>query len=314
MKILVSGANGFVGRQLCDFLSQQKVEVITAVRSNENMHDGLEGHIVTGSIDADTDWSLSIHNVEVVIHLAARVHVMDDKALDPLQEFRQINVEGTLNLARQAAVAGVKRFIYLSSIKVNGETTELGNPFTEEDAANPMDAYGISKHEAEQGLMKIMQETNMEVVMIRSPLVYGKGVRANFASLLNILKRKVPLPLGAIQNMRSFVYLGNLVSLIEMCTHHPAAANQVFLVSDGHDLSTTELLQKCANALRVKSRLIPVPQKWIVAMTTLLGKKEIAMRLCGNLPVDITKAKQLLGWVPPFSLEDGLKATVEGLS
>ncbi|MFM9834989.1 MAG: NAD-dependent epimerase/dehydratase family protein, partial [Methylophilaceae bacterium] len=265
-------------------------------------------------IDGNTDWSTSLQNVEVVIHLAARVHVMNEKALDPLTEFRLINVEGTVNFARQAALAGIKRFIYLSSIKVNGETTERGKPFSETDTPRPMDAYGISKFEAEQGLMKIMHETKMEVVMIRPPLVYGQGVKANFASLLNIISRKIPLPLGDIQNKRSFVYLGNLVSLIQLCTQHSAAANQVFLVSDGHDLSTTELLQKCAIAMCVKSRLISVPQKWIVAIATLLGKKEVAERLCGNLQVDITKANKLLGWVPPFSVKDGLEATTKNLS
>jgi nucleoside-diphosphate-sugar epimerase len=239
---------------------------------------------------------------------------MKDNALDPLSEFRQMNVQGTLNLARQAAMSGVRRFIYLSSIKVNGEATEKGRLFTEADTPHPSDAYGISKYEAEEGLMKISQETNMEVVIIRPPLVYGKGVKANFASLLNIVKRKIPLPLGAIENKRSFIYLGNLVSFIQLCTHHPAAANQVFLVSDGHDLSTTELLQKCANAFKVKSRLIPVPQKWIVAFVTFLGKKEIAQRLCDDLQVDITKANQLLGWEPPISVEEGLKLTTEGLS
>jgi nucleoside-diphosphate-sugar epimerase len=311
MKILVTGANGFVGRALCEYLSQAEVEVIAAARSKDNLPDGINESLIAGSIDGGMDWSSCLQNVEVVIHLAARVHVMREMSVEPLAEFRKINVDGTLNLARQAAHVGVKRFIYLSSIKVNGEVTEVGQPFTEADTPHPIDAYGISKHEAEIGLMKIAQESKMEFVIIRPPLVYGKGVKANFASLLNTIKRKIPLPLGAIQNKRSFVYLGNLVSLISLCIKHLAAANQVFMVSDGQDLSTTELLQFSANAIGVKSRLIPVPQSWIVVMAKLLGKIEIAQRLCDNLQVDISKAKKLLGWVPPFTIKEGLKATTE---
>jgi len=203
----------------------------------------------------------------------------------------------------------VKRFIYISSVKVNGEHTEIGKPFLEEDAANPQDAYGFSKFEAEQGLLKIAQKTGMEVVIIRPPLVYGVGVKANFASMMLAVKRGIPLPLGAIRNKRSFVYVGNLVSFILCCVDHPSAANQVFLVSDGCDLSTTELLRGCAAALGVKSRLLPVPQRLIELGAAMLGKRDVAQRLCGNLQVDITKARTLLGWTPPVSVADGLKAT-----
>lgn len=245
MKILVTGANGLVGRSLCAVLPRQAHAVVAAVRSADTPLEGAERAIM-GTIDSATDWSAALRNVEVVIHLAARVHVMNDYAANPMTEFRKVNVDGTLNLAMQAAKAGVKRFIFISSVKVNGEYTLIGMPFTEESAANPQDPYGVSKFEAEQGLFMIAQQTGMEVVVIRPPLVYGAGVKANFASMMRAVKRCIPLPLGAIHNKRSFVYVGNLVSLILRCVDHPAAANQVFLVSDDHDLSTTELLRACA--------------------------------------------------------------------
>ncbi len=205
--------------------------------------------------------------------------------------------------------AAVKRFVFISSVKVNGEYTQLDKPFTEIDTPNPQDPYGISKSEAEQGLMLIAQKTGMEVVIIRPPLVYGAGVKANFASVMEMVSRCIPLPLGAIHNKRSFVYIDNLVSLIVKCVDHPAAANQVFLVSDGNDLSTTELLRGCANALGVRSRLLSIPQKLIEFLAALIGKKDVAQRLCGNLQVDITKARSLLDWKPPITVEEGLKAT-----
>ncbi len=312
MKLLITGANGFVGKSLCSELSNQGHTVRAAVRSLDKQLVDVD-RIVIASIDKSTDWSPTIQNIEVVIHLAARVHVMNEIAVDALAEFRKVNVDGTLNLATQAAKAGVKRFIFVSSVKVNGEHTLANYPFTENDDANPQDPYGISKHEAEQGLLLIAQQTGMEVVIMRPPLVYGAGVKANFASMMRVVKRGIPLPLGAIHNKRSFVYVGNLVSLIVRCIDHPAAANQVFLVSDGSDLSTTELLQKCAVALGVKARLLPVPQKLLTFSLGLLGKKAVAQRLCGNLQVDICKAKILLDWVPPVSVEDGLKATALGL-
>ncbi len=284
MKVLVTGANGFIGRLLSAELIRQGHSVVAAVRTTNNQIDDFEQKIV-GSINGETDWLVALRDVEVVVHLAARVHVMNDTAINPLSEFRKVNVDGTLNLAQQAINAGVKRFIFISSIKVNGEHTVIGKPFTEVDVANPQDAYGVSKFEAEQGLMRIAQQTGMELVIIRPPLVYGEGVKANFASMMRVVKRGVPLPLGAIHNKRSFVYVGNLVSLIVRCLDHPAAANQVFLVSDGRDLSTTELLLQCAMALGVKSKLLPVPQSLIAIGAALLGKQAVAQRLCGNLQV-----------------------------
>jgi len=312
MKLLITGANGFVGKSLCAELRYQGHTVLAAVRSLDKQVVDVDKVLIT-SIGKETDWCSALQNVEVVIHLAARVHVMNETVVDPLTEFRKVNVDGTLNLAMQAAKAGVKRFIFISSAKVNGEQTELGKPFTEASAANSQDAYGISKHEAEQGLMRIAEQTGMEVVIIRPPLVYGAGVKANFATMMRAVKQGIPLPLGAIHNKRSFVYVGNLVSFILRCVDHPAAANQTFLVSDGHDLSTTELLQACAVALGVKARLLPVPQKFLELCLAVLGKRAVAQRLCGNLQVDISKAHTLLGWAPPISQTDGLKATVMDL-
>ena len=308
--ILITGANGFVGCALTHHLLDAGWPVSCAMRSDNMLDSRIRRKVTVPSVDAHTDWADALSGCEVVIHLAARVHVMHDSASDPLAEFRKTNVEGTLNLAQQAAAAGVKRFIFISSIKVNGEQTLPGRPFTEADVARPQDAYGQSKYEAEQGLMSIAKQIGMEVVIIRPPLIYGAGVKANFASMLHYVKRGMPLPLGAIHNKRSFVYLGNLLSLIECCIDHPAAANQVFLVSDGHDLSTTALLRCCAVALDVKARLLPVPQGVIEFFAAMLGKKAVAQRLCGNLQVDISKARTVLGWTPPVSVADGLQAAV----
>jgi nucleoside-diphosphate-sugar epimerase len=314
MNVLVTGANGFVGRALCLELVRQKHTVVAAVRNVNTKLGALIPSVVIGSIDAETDWSKALRNVDVIVHLAARVHVMRDHATDPLAEFRKVNVEGTLVLAMQATQAGVKRFIFISSVKVNGEHTLFNKPFTEADMANPQDAYGMSKFESEQGLLRIAQQTGMEVVIIRPPLVYGAGVKANFASLLRAVKRGIPLPLGAIHNKRSFVYVGNLVSLILRCIDHPAAVNQVFLVSDSCDLSTSELLRKSAEALMVKSWLLPVPQRLIEICAAMVGKRAVAQRLCGSLQLDISKAHTLLDWTPPLSVAEGLKATVLGLT
>jgi len=242
-----------------------------------------------------------------VIHAAARVHVMSDSENDPLAAFREINVKGSLDLARQAAAAGVKRFIFISSIKVNGERTSKGQPFNSHDAASPEDFYGISKHEAEQGLRALAAETGMEVVIIRPPLVYGPGVKGNFASMIKLVGKGLPLPLGAVHNKRSLVALDNLVDLIITCIDHPGAANETFLVSDGEDLSTTQLLQGVAEAMGKPSRLIPVPASLLQFGTTLLGKKAVAQRLLGSLQVDISHAQKCLNWTPPLTVKQGLQ-------
>ena len=293
MSILITGATGFVGKSLCALLEQSEHSIR---RSHQRMNA--------------LDWSQVLLSVNTVIHLAARVHVMQDKSADPLAEFRVVNVDGTLNLARQSAAAGVKRFIFLSSIKVNGEYTCPGQPFTA-DKANPQDPYGISKYEAEIGLRKIAAETGMQVVIIRPPLVYGAGVKANFASLLRVVKRGLPLPLGAVtQNRRSFVALVNLVDLIITCINHPNAANQTFLVSDGEDVSTTNLLRKMALAQGVASRLIPVPVALLNLCAKMISKQDIAQRLLGNLQVDITHTQKTLDWQPIISLDEGLRRAV----
>ena len=239
---------------------------------------------------------------------------MDDRSVHPLAEFRKSNVEGTLNLARQAASAGLRRFIFISSIKVNGESTSAGRYFCPFDAPAPEDPYGISKMEAERGLMQLASETGMEVVIIRPPLVYGPGVKGNFASLIKLMGKGLPLPLGAINNKRSLVGIDNLVDLIIRCIDHPAAANQVFLAGDGEDLSTTELLRGLAEAMGRAARLIPVPAALLSLGATLLGKRAVAQRLLGSLQVDISKTRQLLGWEPPVSVKEGLRRCVRDSS
>lgn len=269
-----------------------------------------------GSLSSDTDWTAALRNVEQVVHLAARVHVMNDKSSDPLAEFRRVNVEGTANLARQAAAAGVRRFVFLSSVKVNGEFTEAGYPFTADDVPAPEDPYGVSKHEAEQLLRQISAETGIEVVIIRPPLVYGRGVKANFAAMMCWLARgavRVPLPLAAItQNRRSLVALDNLLDLIVTCLNHPAAANQTFLVSDGEDLSTAQLLKRMGAAMGRPARLFYVPPALLKLGATVLNKPGIYQRLCGSLQLDINKTRQLLGWTPPMSVDEGLRRAAEG--
>jgi nucleoside-diphosphate-sugar epimerase len=266
--------------------------------------------VVIADINAHTDWSNALVGVDCVVHLAARVHVMQDAHANPLEEYRRVNVDSTLNLARQAASAGVKRFVFMSSAKVNGEFNQAGRPFTADDLPGPSDPYGVSKLEAECALMQLSQETGMEVVVIRPPLVYGKGVKANFANMLKLIKLGFPLPFGAIHNQRSLIYIENLTSFITACITHPKAANNTFLVSDGEDVSTTHLLKACAFALNKPLWLIPVPQAWLAFVFKLLGKASMADRLLGNLQIDNTHACQTLAWRPPYTLAQGLGRTV----
>jgi nucleoside-diphosphate-sugar epimerase len=309
-RILVTGATGFLGSALVKCLvTKSHYNVVATMRNKEASITSDYESISVGNIEKNTVWTEALSGVDVVIHTAARVHVMYEASLNPLEEFRRVNTKGTLNLAKQAAKSGIKRFIYISSIKVNGEITLPGSPFTANDIFLPTDPYALSKYEAEQGLLKLAKETQMEVVIIRPPLVYGPGVKANFLSMMKWLYKSVPLPFGSIHNKRSLVALDNLVDLILTCIDHPTAANQVFLVSDGEDLSTTELLNRVAIALGKKPRLLPVNQQLLELGLKLVGKKDLAQRLCGSLQVDISKAKKLLNWTPPVSVDEGLRKT-----
>ncbi len=305
--ILVTGASGFVGKALCAELSKRNIPVARVERGRTATES-----IVVGEIDGSTDWSIALRQCSTVVHLAARVHVMQDASTDPQGEYRRTNVHGTFNLARQAAVAGVRRFVFVSSVKVNGESTVAGQCFAADDVPAPQDPYGISKMEAEQGLRQIAAEFGMDVVIIRPPLVYGPGVKANFAALMRAVQRGLPLPLGAVHNQRSLVALANLVDFIITCTIHPAAANQTFLVSDGQDLSTSELVRVMSRAAGVPKRLFPVPVSLLRLAGRLLGKADAIDRLCGNLQVDSSKARDLLGWLPPFSVHEELVRTMRG--
>lgn len=308
MNILITGSNGFVGSHLArELRKQDQYNVRGAIRQSSDISVFDVDTTVVGNINADTEWTSALYNVDVVVHTAARVHIMSDAADDPLTNFRIVNVAGTLNLARQAAALGIRRFVFMSSIKVNGEQTHSGIYFTANDIPAPEDPYGISKFEAEQGLLAIAAETGMEVVIIRPPLVYGPGVKGNFASLIRLVEKGIPLPLGAIHNQRSLVALDNLIDLVVTCMEHPAAANEVFLASDGQDLSTNELLRSIAKAMGKSSRLFPVPASLLLLGATLLGRKPEAQRLLGSLQVDIAKAQNMLAWEPPFSVEEGLK-------
>ena len=306
--VLVTGANGFVGKPLCLALLKQGQAVRAAVRGANRQVENCET-VVVGELNDQTDWTNALTGIKAVIHLAARVHVMNDTSTDALAEFRRVNVEGTLHLAKQAVKAGVQRFIFISSIKVNGEGTLLGHPYTTEYPPAPVDPYGISKREAEDALRQLAIDTGLEVVIIRPPLIYGPGVKANFLSMIRLLDKGVPLPLGAIHNQRSLVALDNLIDLIITCIHHPAAANQTFLVSDGEDISTPDLLQRTAAALGKKAWLLPVPVFLLAWGGTLIGKQAMAQRLCGSLQIDISKTCTLLAWKPPVKVDEALRKT-----
>nr|WP_320136833.1 SDR family oxidoreductase [uncultured Amphritea sp.] len=302
--IFLTGANGFVGRKIYNLLSaSHNVHVLGSIRCT-NTSQGSE-FVECGDINAATGWSRLISGFNVVIHAAALAHVDSKVNVNSLETFKSVNVDGTLNLARQAASAGVERFIFISSIGVNGNQNQI--PFTAEDVAAPQEPYAQSKYEAESGLIALAKETGMEVVIIRPPLVYGPNAPGNFGRLVRLVEKGIPLPLGAIHNKRSFVALDNLVDLIVTCIDHPAAANQVFLAGDGEDLSTSELLRGIATAMGKPSRLLPVPESWLRFGANLLGKREVADRLLGSLQVDISKTRDMLGWKPPISVDEGLR-------
>lgn len=311
-QLLVTGSSGFVGRQLIQQLQGlPEYDVRALVRRLPKVLATGVDYSVLPDFSTVTVEHPALQDVDVVVHLASRVHVMNDTESDPLEAFRRVNVGYTLQLARSAVAAGAKRFIFVSSVKVNGEQTALGRPYSETDTPLPVDPYGVSKMEAENALRALAAESGLEVVIVRPVLVYGPGVKANFANMMKWLKKGIPLPFGAIANQRSLVALENLVSFILTCVAHPAAANQTFLISDGEDVSTTQLLIRIGKSMGSPARLIPVPEWFLVLGATLLGRKALSQRLCGSLQVDITKGRQLLGWAPVVTLDEGLAATAQ---
>lgn len=311
MNILVTGATGFVGRPLCTRMIADGHTVrgtSLAAESPDALTPGVEPALVE-PLGPETSWQHALADIDTVIHLAARVHIMDDPASDPLTEFRKVNTEGTARLAAEAARCGVKRLVFISSIKVNGEETDT--PYTEESPANPADPYGISKWEAEQALRQIEAATGLNVVIVRPTLLYGPGVKANFLTMMQTIQRGIPLPFASITNQRSLLYVGNLVDALVTCATHPAAAGKTYLVSDGEDVSTPELISQTATALGVPARLLPFPVSLMRLAGKLTGKNGAVNRLTGSLTVDSSKIRRELGWKPPFTMEEGLRETAE---
>mgnify|MGYP001555677476 CR=1 FL=1 len=312
MNFLVTGADGFVGNALCQYLLSEGKNV-----SGSLWHEGLSVPVgvnatVVGDLNSETKWEKVLNGIDVVVHTAARVHVMNEGSVDPLSEYRKVNVEGTAKLAKSAAQEGVKRFVYISSIKVNGELTSDGKPFKVDSDPVPLDPYGISKFEAEEELKKISKDTGMEFVIVRPPLIYGPGVKANFHKMISWVMKGVPLPFGSVKNKRSFIALENLVDFLYRCAIHPKAANQTFLISDGRDMSTAELLKKVAIAVGKRHRVFPFPVFILAAIGMVFRKKDVVSRLIGNLQVDSTPAFSLLGWKPVISIDEALKKVAEG--
>ncbi|MEW6738686.1 MAG: SDR family oxidoreductase [Nitrospirota bacterium] len=311
MRILITGANGFVGRALCEKLVSNGWLVRGTVRSPKDANSlpsGCEAaHI--DSTGSKTDWTGVLEDVDIVVHLAARAHVMTETHENSLYEFRRINTEGTKRLAQMSADAGIKRLIFISSIKVNGEGTDT--PYTEQDKPSLGGPYAISKWEAEQALRKISSDTGLEIVIIRPPLVYGPGVKANFLRLLQLVERGIPLPLKSINNRRSFIYLWNLVDAIVICTSHPKAAGQTYLVSDGEDISTADLFRRLAQAMGAPARLIPFPSVLLRLAGKMTGRSAELERLLGSLRIDNSKIRNELGWTPPYTIQQGLKETID---
>lgn len=305
MNVLVTGANGFVGRAVVRRLAQLGMQVRGAMRKAVPV-EGCEP-VVVGDVGAQTDWQSALNGIDAVVHLAARVHVMRETAADPLAAFRAVNVAGTLALAQAAKAAGVRRFVFVSSIKVNGEATHE-RPYSETDAAHPVDAYGISKWEAEQQLGRALAGA-VELTVVRAPLVYGPGVGGNFLALLQAVARRRPLPLGAIANRRSLLYVENLADALARCVSHEAAANRTYLVSDGEDISSPDLVRALAAGMEITPRLIAVPPGLLLAAGKLLGRGPAVERLTGSLQIDSRRIRCELGWSPPYTLGEGLAAT-----
>lgn len=311
MKILITGVNGFVGKPLSMYLVAHGYKVLGAVRTNNflNLFNVPFEIKVIGDINNSTDWKNCLVGIDCVIHLANIAHIISEQPNDSIA-FTKVNTEGTLNLAYQAVAEGVKRFIFISSIKVNGESTIVGQSFNHNSKPTPVDSYGLSKFNAEIGLRSLANITGLEVVIIRPPLIYGPGVKANFLNMMQWVARGIPLPFGAIQNQRSMLGIDNLINFIELCLTHPDAAGQTFLVSDDCDVSTTELLEEISYAMLRPSRLLPIPQYFIEKFLILFGHRKISEKLCGSLQLDISLAKTLLSWKPPYSFKNQLKKTV----
>lgn len=306
--LLITGANGFVGHVLCEEAVSRGFRVKGTTRTACHLPSGVE-NVVIGTIDGRTNWTAALEGVDVVIHLAARVHVMKDISSDPLAEFLKVNMQGTANLACQAATSGVKRLVYVSSIKVNGEETFGEQSYSEQDFPAPQDPYGTSKWEAEQALWRVAQETGIEIVVVRPPLVYGAGVKGNFAKMMQAVARGIPLPFASVINRRDLIYIGNLVDALIACATHPAAAGQTYMVSDGENISTPELLRRLGSAMGHPARLFPLPPGLLKWGGMLSGRAGQLGRLLGSLQVDGGKIRHELGWQPPYTLERGLYVT-----
>jgi len=305
-RILITGAGGFVGRALSSALDSAGYDWVATTRNPFTAAD--KRHIAVGDIGPDTDWRAALNDIDCVVHLAARTHVLDDRSSDPYAAYRHINLFGTTKLAEQAAAAGVRRLIFLSSIKVNGEAT-TASPYTENDTPQPEDAYGVSKYEAEEALKRIGTATGLETVVLRPPLVYGPGVKGNFLRLLRLIERRLPLPLASIHNRRSLVGVANLADAIIASVAPPIAAGKTYLVSDGEDVSTPELIVRLAHAMSMTPHLLPCPAAMLNLGASLFGKRAIAARLTGSLQVDSSRIRRELGWQPRYSLDQGLKST-----
>lgn len=309
MKILVTGATGFIGNKLCQALSKRGETVVAVARNPVKVAKTIT--IIKKVLSKETDWQNCLNDIDVVIHLAGRAHVMKDTVDNPYQAYADINIHATRHLAEQAVLSGVKRMIYLSSVKVNGECSNA-TAYNETDNPQPEDDYGKTKYEAEIALNNIAINTGMEVVIIRPPLVYGEGVKANFKRLIKLAQRNIPLPFGGINNKRSLVFIDNLIDFIMLCAFHPSAANQTFLISDDEDVSTTQLIKYIKLASGGKNLLLSVPQSWLILLFRLTGKSSLSDKLFANLQVNITKAKTLLNWKPPYSVKEGIEKTVSG--
>ena len=304
-RILVTGASGFIGTGLCNRLLSEGFTVTAALRKPPiPFRDERIRPVFIGGINERTDWTSATAKIDFVVHLAGRAHVMKEHIVNPIAAYREVNVAGTVNLAKSAVKAGVKRFIYMSSVKVNGE--ENDQPYTEMKDPRPKDAYGISKMEAELDLMKIASKSKMELVVIRPPLVYGPGVRANFLSLLKLVDYSIPLPLASIKNRRSFIYLGNLVDCVIKCLTHPAAAGRVYLVSDDQDISTPELIRIIADSMNRRAIFFPFPPALLQYAGHLFGRAEVVSRILGSLTIDMSRIKKETGWTPPYASKTGL--------